>query len=338
MITPGAGQWSTIQKLTPVLVGLGVLILVGLVWCFRRAYRRRRYSRRAQGPYPLGHRRNESADSYSSVNRLNPSQLSLPVHRIRFFFSGMLPVRGRRRDPNWNIEGETELPRRSPVAYDPPSRRESGSLFTHTPDVHAQNDTPPASPAATWSPFQTISRWWTSATPSRDRDYRPVHLLSIRRNSRLGTDDDSQLDPGSMPPPQNQVSNIRNERTSRDDIPPVVVISNDERESAPLPQTPQPETEPPGRQRLPSLRPNRPGHIVAIQDPSSSRPLPSANVSQADLERLIPAPDFPRRFQPTPLLLQIRPRPHQGFDRKYRATPFIPCARPRPRTEGQYKP
>lgn len=308
MVTSRAGQWSTIQKLTPVLTGLGVLILVGLIWCFYRAYRQRRYSRRAQGVYPLGHRRNESADSYSSVNRLNPSQLSLPVHRIRFFFSGMLPVRGRRRDPGWNIEGEPELPRRSPVAYDPPpSRRESGSLFTHTPDVHAQNDTPPASPAVTWSPLQTISRWWTSANSSRGRDYQPVHLLSARRNSRLGTDDDNQLDPASMPPPQNQVSNTRNERTSRDDIPPVVIISNDERESASRPQMPQPETEPPGRQRLPSLRPNRPGNIVAVQGPSSSRPLPSADVSQAVLKRCIPTPDFPRRFQPMPLLLQIRP-------------------------------
>jgi hypothetical protein len=283
MITSRKGQWSTLQKLTPVVAGLGVLILIGLIWYFCRAYRRRRYSRRAQGVYSLGHRRSESAGPYSSTSRLNPSQLSLPVHRIRFFFSGMLPVRKQRRNPDWNIEGEPELPSRSSVAYDPPPRRESGSFSAPAPSVHAQNDTPPASPAVTWSPFQTISRWWTSVNPSGGKEYQAVHLLPARNNSRFGTDDDNQLDPGFMSSPQDQASNTRNERTSGDDIPSVIVISNGERESTSRPQTPQPETELLGRQRLQSLRPNRPGHIVATQGPPPPRPSPSADVSQTVL-------------------------------------------------------
>lgn len=284
MILSRAEQWSTLQKVTPVIVGLGVLILVGLIWYFCRAYRRRKYSRRAQGVYSLGHRRDDSAGSYSSTSHLNPNQLSLPVHRIRYFFNGMLPVRERRRNPDWNIEGEPRLSRRSSVVYDPPSRRESGS-FTPAPSVHVQNDTPPISPAVTWSPLQTISRWWTSVNPSRGRDYQAVHLLSVRKNSKFGTDDnDNQPEPEFMSPPPNQASNIQNERTSGDDVPPVVVISNGEGESASRPQTPQLETELLSRQRLPSLRPNRPGHIVAIQDPSSSRQLTSADVSWTVLE------------------------------------------------------
>ena len=278
MIASRAGQWSTIQKVAPVIVGLGVLILVGLIWCFYRAYRRRRYSRRAQGVYSLGHRRDDSAGSYSSTSHLNPSRLSLPVHRVRYFFSGMLPVRERRRNSDWNIDGEPELPRSSTV-YDPPSRRESGSLLTPAPSVHAQNDTPPASPAVTWSPFQTISRWWTSVNPSKGRDYHPLYLLEARKNSKFGTDDNNQPGPAFISPSQGQASNTRNERTSEDDILPVVVISNGEREPASRPQTPQPETEPPSSQRLSSLRPNRPGNIVATQDPSPSQPLSSADVS-----------------------------------------------------------
>jgi len=287
MITLRAGKWNTLQKLAPVIVGLGILILAGLTWCFCRAYRRRKSSRRAQGAYPgtnhfLGHRRNESAGSYSStshLNAMNPSQLSLPVRRLRFFFSGMMPVRERRRGSDWNIEGEPELPRRSAVVYDPPLRRESVSLFTPPPSIHAQNDTPPTSPT-TWSPFQTVSRWWTSANPSKGRDYQAVRLLSARKNSKFATDDDDHLESAfAFPPPQNRTSNIRGDHTSGEEILPVLVISNGERGSVSRPQTQQPEVGPPSSERLPSLRPNRPGHIVAIEDPSTSQPLQYADVS-----------------------------------------------------------
>jgi len=288
MTTLRTGRWSTLQKLVPVIVGLGILIVAGLTWWFYRTYRRRRSSRRAQGLYPgtnhfLGHRRNESGGSYSStshLNAMNPSQLSLPVRRIRLFFSGMLPVRERRRGSDWNIEGEPVLPRRSAVIYDTPSRRESVSFFTPPPSVHAQNDTPPASPITNWSPFRTISRWWTSANPSKGRDYQAVRLLSARKNSKFGTDDDNHPESAfTPPPPQNQASNTRSGHTSGEEIPPIPANSNGERGSISRPRTQQPEDEPPSNKRLPSLRPNRPGHIVATEDPSPSQPLPYADVS-----------------------------------------------------------
>ena len=289
MIASRAGGWTTLQKVTPVIVGLGVLILVGLIWCLHRAYRRRRYSRRAQDMYTgtnnhLGHRRNQSSLSYSSTSYLNaagPGQLSLPVHRIKFFFRGMFPVRERQRNSDWNIEGETGHSRRSSAAYDPPPRPESGSSFAPAPSVLVQNDTPPVSPEVAWSPFQTISRWWASITPPKNGDYESVHLVSPRKNSKFGTDDDDPPDPAfAYPPPQNQASTSRNDRTSGEGVP-AVVISEVKRESASRPQTPQPETEPPSpeRRRPPSLRPNRPGQIVAVEDPSPSHPLPSADVS-----------------------------------------------------------
>lgn len=265
-----------------MIVGLGVLIVVGLIWCLRRAYRRRRYSRRAQGTGNyFGHHRNQSALSYSSTSHLNPGQLLLPVHRIRFFFRGMFPVRERRRNSGWNIEGEPGLSRRS-SAYDAPLRPESGSSFGPVPSVHVQNDTPPVSPATTPSPFQTISRWWTSISPSKNRDYQTVHLLSTRKNSKFGADDDDHPEPTfASPPPQHQASTSRNDRTSGQDVSPVLVISDRERESVSRPQTPQPETEPPSAERLrpPTLRPNRPGHIVAVEDPSPSHQLISPDVS-----------------------------------------------------------
>ena len=281
MVASQAGEWTTLQKLTPVIVGLGILILLGLVWCFYRAYRRRKYSRRAQGMYlgtnrSLGHHRNGSAGSYSStshLNAMNASQLSLPMHRIRFFFSGMLPVRERRRGSDWNIEGDPGLPRRSFVIDDSSSRRESEPFFTPTPSIHTRNDTLPASPATTRLPFQRMSRWWASVSPSKGRDYQAVHLLSGRKGSKLGADDDNHPEPAPLSsPPQNH-------RTSREGIPPVITNLNGERESVSHPRTPQPETDPPNTRRLPSLRPNRPGRIVAIEDPSPSQPLPSADVS-----------------------------------------------------------
>ena len=280
MISSRTGQWTTLQKITPVIVGLGVLILVGLIWCFYRAYRRRNYSRRAQGAYSIGHRRNESGGSYSSTSHLNPNQLSLPVHRIRFFFSGMLPVRERRRGSDWNIEGEPELPRRSSVTYDPPSHQENESLFAPGHSVHTQNDSPPASPAIPRSPFQTISRWWTSVSPTKDKGYQAVHLLPARKYSKSGTDDDNLPEPAfTPPPPRNQGSGTRNDRTSREGVPAAVVVSNGERASVSRVRTPQPETESHRRERLPSLRPNRPGRIVAIEDPPPSQLLPTADVS-----------------------------------------------------------
>ena len=210
---------------------------------------------------------------------MNPSQLSLPVHRIRFFFSGMLPVRERRRGSDWNIEGEPEPPRRSPVAYDPPSHQENDSFFPHTPSVHTQNDTPPTSPVATWSPFRTVSRWWTSASPPKGNDHQTVHLLSARKDSKFGADDDNHPEPVFMsPPPQNQALDMGNNRTSGG-IPTAVVIPDSERESVSRPQTPESETELAGTKRLPSLRPNRPGHIVAIEDSSPSQSLPYPDVS-----------------------------------------------------------
>lgn len=272
-----SGGWTTLQKVTPVIVGLGVLIVVGLIWCLCRAYKRRRHSRRAQGTFR--HHRNQSGLSFSSTSHLNsaaPSQYSLPVHRIRFFFRGMFPMRGH-RSPSWNIEGESG-PSRPSAPYDPPSRPESGSSFTSVPSVHVQNDTPPISPEVTWSPFRGVSRWWSSISPTKGRDYQAVHLLSTRKNSKFGTDDDDHPEPAfRSSSPQNHASTPRNGRTS-EDIPPVLVIPS-EGEPATRSPTPQPETEPlsPKRSRPPSLRPNRPGHIVAVEDPSPSQPLPSAN-------------------------------------------------------------
>lgn len=281
--------WTTLQKVTPVIVGLGVLILVGLIWCLHSAYRRRKYSRRAQGTGDyFGHHRNQSALSFSSTSHLNPGQLSLPVHRIRFFFRGMFPVRERRRNSGWNIEGESGLSRRSSVAYDPPLRPENGSSSGHAPSIHVQNETPPVSPTTASSPFQTIYRWWTAITPSKNRDYQTVHLLSTRKDSKFGTDDDDHLEPTFAPSPsQNQASTSRDDRTSGGEVPTVVIISDGERESVSRTQTPQPETEPPSakRSRPQSLRPNRPGHIVAVEDPPSSQQLTPADVSYAVLER-----------------------------------------------------
>ena len=279
MTATRAGGWTTLQKITPVIVGLGVLILVGLFWWFCRVYRRRRSSRRAQGSnISLSHRRGESAGSYTSTSHLNAmdgSQLSLPVHRIRFFFSGMLPVRERRRGSDWNIEGEPGLPRRSSIPYDSPERRETDSFFTPGPSAHARNDTPPASPGATWSPFQTISRWWTSASPSKGRDYQAVHLLSARKNSKFGTDDDYHPELGFISsPPRNQTSNIRNDHTSGERVPAVVATWNGEGNPLSTPHTPQPETESAGTKHLPALRPNRPGQIVAFEDPPPTQPSP----------------------------------------------------------------
>ena len=281
MTTPRTGQWNVLQKIAPVIVGLGILVLVGSFWCWYRFYKRRKSSRRAQDMYPgmdhsPTHRRNESAASYSSTTRLNASQLSLPVHRVRFFFSGMLPVRERQRNSDWNIEGEPRLPRRSSVAYDPSSRRESDSLFTHAPSM--QNDTPPNSPVTNWSPLQTISRWWMSANPSKSKDYQSVHLLSTRKNSKFGNDDDNHPEPAFVPPsPQNE---IRNGRASEEGVSSVLIISNGERQSVSHPRSPHPEPESPNTDRLPSLRPNRPGHIVATEDPSHSQPLSPADVSE----------------------------------------------------------
>ena len=281
VISP-AGGWTTLQKVTPVIVGLGVLFLAGLVWYLHRAYKRRRYSRRAQdSDNYFGHQRNQSALSFSSTSHLNPGQLSLPVHRIRFFFRGMFPVRERRRNSGWNIEGESGLSSRCSVAYDPPLRPQSGSSDP-APSVHVQNDTPPLSPTITASPFQTISRWWTSISPSKNRDYQTVHLLSTRKNSKFGTDDDDHPDPAfASPPLQNQASTSRNDGKPGEEAPPVVLISNGKRQPVSRPQTPQPETEPTSTKRLrpPSLRPNRPGHIVAVEDPLPSQQLTSADVS-----------------------------------------------------------
>jgi len=267
------------QKIAPVIVGLGVLILVGLSWWLYHAYRRRTSSRRAQNAYPganrsLAHRRGESAGSYSSTSHLNPSQLSLPVHRIRFFFSGMFPVRERRRKPDWNIEGDPGLPGRSTVVYDLPSRRESDSFSTPTPTIHARNEPPPTSTVTTWPPLQRISRWWTSVNPSKGRDYQAVHLAPTRQNSKFD-DDDDHLEPAFPSPPlQNQASNIRDDQT-----PSVVAISNGEWGTVPHPQAPQPEAEQLSPTRLPILRPNRLGDIVVTGDPLPSQQLPSPDVS-----------------------------------------------------------
>lgn len=286
MVASRAGRWTTLQKIAPVIVGLVVLVLVGLTWWLYRIYARRRPSRRAQDVYsrtnhPFSHRRDESTGSYSSTSHLNamsPSQLSHPVHRLRFFFSGMLPVRERRKNSDWNIEGEPDLPRRSPVADDPPEHRESDSFFTPTPSIHTQNDPSPTSPVTTWSPLQTMSRWWTSVSPSKGKGYQAVHLLPTRKDSKFGADDDNHPEPTFMsPPPQNRASDIGNGRASGE-VPSVVVISNSERLSVSSPQTPHPETETAATKRLPSLRPNRPGYIVAVEDPSPSQ-LPPLDVS-----------------------------------------------------------
>lgn len=258
-------------------------MLVGLIWCLRRAYRQRKYSRRAQGTDNyFGRHRNQSALSYSSTSHLNPGQLPPPLHRVRFFFRGMFPVRERRRNPSWNIEGESGLSRGSSAAYDPPSRPESGYSSGPAPSVHVQNETPPISPVTASSPFQTISRWWTSISPSKNRDYQTVHLLSTRKNSKFGADDDDHPEPTfASPPPQNQASTSRHDHTSGDEATAVLVISHGDREPVSRPQTPQPETEPPSNKPLrpPSLQPNRPGHIVAVEDPPLLQQSTSAGVS-----------------------------------------------------------
>jgi hypothetical protein len=185
----------------------------------------------------------------------------------------MLPVRERRRKPDWNIEGEPGLSRRPPAAYDPPLRPESGSSFETVP-------TGPISPAGTWSPIQTISRWWTSINPSKNAEYQTVHLLSTRKNSKLGNDDEDHPEPAfTSPLPQSQVPTSGNERTPAE-VPPIVV-SDSERKPVSRPHTPQPETEPlgAGRPRITSLRPNRPGNIVAVEGSPPSQPLLSVDVS-----------------------------------------------------------
>lgn len=300
MFTSRAGGWTTLQKVTPVIVGLGVLILAASIWYLRRTYRRRRYSRRAQpvGNY-FSHRRNQSTLSYSSTSHLNPGQLSLPVHRIRFFFRGLLPVRERPRNSDWNIEGESGFSRRSSAAYDLHPRPESGSPGS-APSIHVQNDSPPVSPKTIPSPFQTISRWWTSISPSRNKDYQTVHLLSTRKNSKFGADDEDHLEPAfGSPSPQNRASTSGNDLTSGDQVPAVLVISDSEREPVSRLQTPQPEAEPPGSENLrpSSLRPNRPGHIVAVEDPSPSQQFSPANVSQTVLEWHTPFPNLLHRCQ-----------------------------------------
>ena len=341
MTTTRAGGWTTLQKVTPVIVGLGVLIVVGLIWCLCRVYKRRRYSRRAQGT--IRHYRNQSGLSFSSTSHLNsapPSKYSLPVHRIRFFFRGMFPERGH-RGPSWNIEGESG-PSRPSGAYDPPSRPESGSSFTSLPSVHVQNDTPPISPEVTWSPFRGVSRWWSSISPTRGRDYQAVHLLSTRKNSKLGTDDDDYPEPTfASSSPQNHAPTSRNDRAS-EDVPAVLVISDGEGEPATRSPTPQPETEPPSpkRSRPSSLRPNRPGHIVAVEDPSPSQPLPSADVSYTVLECHIFIPNSLSRRQPPRASLQIYPRSHprQGSGNKYPAIRSTPHAPHSPQTKSQSRP
>lgn len=263
-----------------MIVGLGVLVLVGLFWWLYRTHRRHASSRRAQNAYPgtnrtPAHRRGESAGSYSSTSHLNSpntSQVSLPVHRIRFFFSGMFPVRERRRDTGWNIEGDPGLSRRTPAVYDPPSHRDSNSFSTPTPSIHAQNDLPPTPTAATWPPFQRISRWWASISPSKGRDYQAVHLAPTRKNSKF---DDDYVETALVSPPlQNRASNVGNGQ-----IPSVVAISDSGGVSVPHPQTSQPVAEPTSPTRLPILRPNRLGDIVATEDTSLSQPLPSPDVS-----------------------------------------------------------
>ena len=197
-------------------------------------------------------------------------------------------MRERPRNTGWNIEGESALSRRSSAAYDPPPRPESGYSTGPVPSVHVQNDTPPVSPVTASSTFQTISRWWTSISPSKNKDYQTVHLLSPRKNSKFGTDDDDHPEPAfASPPPQNRASTSRNDRTPGEEAPAVVVISDGERESVSRPQTPQPETEPSSAKhpRPTSLRPNRPGHIVAVEDPLPSQQLSSADVSWTVLKR-----------------------------------------------------
>ena len=313
-----------------MIVGLVVLILVGLFLWLYRAYRRRISSRRAQDAYPgpnqtLAHRRGESAGSYSSTSHLNsanPSQLSLPVHRIRFFFSGMLPVRERRRDTGWNIEGDPGLSRRPPAVYDPPVRRESDSFSTPTPSIHAQNDPPPTPTAATWPPLQKISRWWASVNPSKARDYQAVHLAPTRRDSKF---DDDYLETALVsPPPPDRASGMGNGQ-----IPSVVAISDGGGVSVPHPQTSQPEAEPTSPTRLPILRPNRLGDIVATEDPSPSQPIQSPDVSQTVFGRRPPVSNLPCRRPPPPPSLQFcqLSRHHQRFDRKCPTRLSIPHGR-----------
>jgi hypothetical protein len=160
MATSRAGKWTTLQKLTPVIVGLVILFLLGLILYLHRAYRRRGSSRRAQGDNSyLGHRRNQSALSVNSASYLNHSPSPLSVHRIRFFFRGMFPIREQRRNSAWNIEGESTLSRRPSAAYDPPPPPEDDPLFTPTTPSFPSHDTPPVSSAPARAPFQTISRW-----------------------------------------------------------------------------------------------------------------------------------------------------------------------------------
>lgn len=335
MITPRADGWSNAQKVAPVIVGLGVLILVILFWWLYRVYRRRMSSRRAQDAYPganhpLAHRRGESAASYSSTSHLNStnaSQLSLPVHRIRFFFSGMFPVRERRRNSNWNIEGDSGFPGRTPAIYDPPSRRGSDSFSTS--GIHARNDPPPTSTVATWPPIQKISRWWASVNPSKGSDYQAVHLAPTRQNSKF---DDDYLEAALASPPfQSQASNVGN-----DQIPSVGAISDGERVPVPHSQISQPEAEPTSPRRLRSLRPNRLGDIVATEEPSE--PVSSPDVSYADFGRCPPS-DLPcRRQLPPPSLRSQRSHPPKGFDGKCPARPSIPHVQTCPTIENRDKP
>ena len=324
-----------------MIVGLGVLVFVGLCWWLYHTYRRRISSRRAQNAYPgpsqtPAHRRGESGGSYSSTSHLNsanPSQLSLPVQRIRFFFSGMFPVRERRRDTAWNIEGDPGFSRRTPAVYDPPIHRASNSFSTPTPIIHAQDDPPPTSAAAAWPPFQKISRWWASVNPSKGREYQAVHLVPTRKDSKF---DDDYLETALMSPPlPNQAPNIGN-----DQIPSVAAISDGGGVSVPPLQTSQPEAEPTSPTRLPTLRPNRLGDIVATEDPLLSQPLPSPDVSLTVFGRRPPVPDISCRRQPPAPSLQIcrHSHPHQRSDHKCPTTPSTLHGRTFPPIEGRNKP
>ena len=291
MITSPTGGWTTLQKVTPVIVGLGVLILVGLIWCLGRVYKRRKYARRAQGTYP-SHRRNQSTLSYSSTSHLNPAdpgRLSLPMHRIPFFFRGMFPARGQ-KNPDWNIEGESTLSRRSSVAYDSPPHPESGSLLEPAPGIAVEDGTPPVSPAETWSPFRAVSRWWSSITTSKNGDYQTVHLLWARKNSKPGNDDDDILDPEFAAPPQNLQFTSMNDCIPSE-APAVVVVPDDDNELVSRTQTLQLGTESTltSRPNTASLRPNRPGSIIAVEDPSLSQQVQSVGVSQTVSDDILPS-------------------------------------------------
>ena len=91
------------------------------------------------------------------------------------------------------------------------------------------------------------------------------------QTSEMQTPQQSQQPTTTPRPTLTQTTTSQSQQATIEQPRPTGRSPNGERESVSRPQTPQPETEPSNRKRLPSLRPNRPGRIVAIEDPSQQR-------------------------------------------------------------------